>query len=97
MLKNKRIIVIFLMIMFIYLFTITACDGESMPEKYTRFITTDDKYKIDSETYTIVYDSETNIVYLVQNWNRFSGITVMWDENGNPMTWEKYSSNMKGK
>lgn len=55
-----------------------------------RFINTKDYYQIGPNGYGIYYDSVTNIVYIVSGTDR-SGITVMYDSDGKPMTLDKYN------
>lgn len=58
-----------------------------------RFIDTGDIYKIgDGDArYHICYDSETNVVYIASPYIHNSGISVMADVDGNPMTLSRYN------
>ena len=54
-----------------------------------RFVLTGDEYQIgESDIYSVVYDKNTNIVYL---YNR-CGMSVMYNSQGQPMTLEEYQA-----
>jgi predicted nuclease of predicted toxin-antitoxin system len=55
-----------------------------------RFILTNDTYQMGG-TYSVCYDSKTKIVYLVAINMNTSGITVMYNSEGKPMTIDEYN------
>ena len=59
-----------------------------------RFVLTGDKYWIgESDIYSVVYDKNTNIVYLCKCGDGYRGaITVMYNSQGQPMTLEEYQA-----
>jgi len=56
-----------------------------------RFIDTHDSYKVAGWTYDVYYDSKTNIVYIASGNLNASGITIMYDKDGKPMTLDTYN------
>jgi len=56
-----------------------------------RFIAIGDEYKIGILRYETYYDSKTNIVYIADAIVHNSGISVMYDIDGKPMTLANYN------
>lgn len=95
---------LFLSLIFLMLvFTMSGCIGENpnFPEnEYERFEVVYDTYNgSNSEIYTvyttILVDKETGVAYIFVRGDSpsgSSGLTVMLDENGDPLIWEEYKS-----
>ncbi|UYZ39071.1 DUF6440 family protein (plasmid) [Clostridium beijerinckii] len=96
---KKKIILILLSMVLVLNFTgcgsSTDLENDNNTKKVegktdeTRFIETKDVYKIGFFTYYVCYDSKTNIVYLTSK--NQSGLTVMYDSNGKPITIDEYN------
>ena len=95
---NKKIIA--LVIMCSLTFGLIGCNntGDVVNEEENipignRFIDTGDTYLIAGNTFSVWYDSNTNIVYMVKKRGGYgtSAITVMYDSDGQPMTIDKYN------
>ena len=58
-----------------------------------RFVLTGDEYWIgESDVYSVVYDKDTNIVYLCKCGEGYRGaMSVMYNSQGQPMTLEEYN------
>lgn len=56
-----------------------------------RFVDVNDAYKIGGIEYKIYYDSKTKIVYIANAEAYRSGISVLYDDYGKPMTIDQYN------
>ena len=58
-----------------------------------RFVLTGDEYCIgESDIYSVVYDKNTNIVYLCKCGDGYRGaVSVMYNSQGQPMTLDEYN------
>lgn len=91
----KKKIISLLMIGVVSLGLIGCAGVDTVNENTTsnvsgRFINTGDCYDIGCKYY-VCYDSKTKIVYLVARNLQSSGITVMYDNQGKPMTIDEYN------
>lgn len=74
--------------------SLTSCaDKVTGATKENRFLTTNDIYYIDGSRYDIVVDKATNIAYLVTDYH--GGITVLYNAEGKPMTFDEYNETKK--
>ena len=71
-------------------FCLSACETEAAEEECAdRFEKIGKNEKIDASVHsTIFVDKKTGVMYLFVDTSYGSGVTVMVDENGNPLIWE---------
>ena len=76
------------------------CDNKDKVNRNTkdntcdnRFVLTGDEYWIgESDMYSVVYDKDTNIVYLCKCGEGYRGaMSVLYNSQGQPMTLEEYN------
>ena len=74
-----------LVLALVLIFALAGCNGTSSENETTshRFI------KVFSEYSNCIYvDSETNVMYFWHSGGYSGGLSVMLDENGDPLLWE---------
>lgn len=88
MIKLTRFLTICLAVLMLA-FCLSACEVEAAEEHEDRFEKIVKTEKIAASVYgTIFVDKETGVMYLFVDTSYGSGVTVMVDENGNPLIWE---------
>lgn len=75
-----------LVLALVLIFALVGCTGASSDNE-----TTSDRFvKVYSEYSSCIYvDSETNVMYFWHSGARSGGLSVMLDENGDPLLWER--------
>ncbi|MBY6838742.1 hypothetical protein [Clostridium botulinum] len=91
--KNK---IISLLLIGICSFGLIGCNNDTVNKNTqatseNRFISTNDNYVISGWRYEIFYDSITKIVYIECGGSQGSGITVIYNSEGQPMTLDEYN------
>jgi len=102
-LLNKQLIS--LMLLGILCFALIGCESKDVVNVGVangetdnfRFVPTGDSYKIGDIKYKTYYDSRTNIVYMADTQSYRSGITLMYDKDGKPITLDKYNQSKQNK
>lgn len=80
----KKIICLILVLMIVLIFV--GCFGQ----KTDNMETTDRFIKVYSDFTNAIYvDKETNVLYFWHSGGYAGGLSVMLDENGKPLLWEK--------
>lgn len=74
-----------LVLVLVLIFALVGCTGASSENE-----TTSDRFvRVYSEYSNCIYvDSETNVMYFWHNGVYSGGLSVMLDENGDPLLWE---------
>ena len=74
-----------LVLALVLIFALAGCNGTSSENE-----TTSDRFiKVYSEYSNCIYvDSETNVMYFWHSGGYSGGLSVMLDENGDPLLWE---------
>lgn len=95
---NKRFMVL-VMVLVVMITVLTGCTRNVVDMGFatgntSRFVSTGDKYFMGWD-YEVFYDTETQIVYLIGSSANSSGICIMYDYEGEPMTLDKYEESKK--
>lgn len=85
----KRFIIL-LIIMTLLIVSVGCSNNDNVEVDNNRFVDTGDGYSIGNMYYRVYYDTKTNIVYFAEASAYRSGISVMYNSEGNPMTIEEY-------